>query len=135
MNKNLNFPDIFFSIFSGNKKFYGFIGSVIEYSVQKKQWEIRNSVNDEVLAFMNSSKKLPIGEQPWYFVQECKEHDKPWRLLNLHKDVKFPGHFCCKNGQCLETKYVCDTIPHCNDKSDEDESICSPGINSLDISV
>ena len=85
-------------------------------------------MNNTVIAFTNSTDKLPIGEHPWYFVsQQCKEPGNPWRILNLHKDVKFPGHFCCKSGQCIKSKFVCDGIFNCKDKSDEDEYLCSPG--------
>ena len=39
--------------------------------------------------------------------------------------VEQPGKFCCNDGFCLESKYVCDKLPHCEDGEDEARDICA----------
>ena len=62
---------------------------------------------------------MPIGTHRWYFSTGCNDLGKPWRLLNLHEDVDFPGNFCCDDGYCIDSELVCDNVPDCGDKSDE----------------
>ena len=50
---------------------------------------------------------------------KCTDQGVPWRLLNLHIEVDQPGHFCCDDGKCIKSQYVCDNVKHCDDKSDE----------------
>ena len=44
--------------------------------------------------------------------------------MHLHVKVEKPGDFCCNDGVCIDAKYVCDNIPHCEDGEDEDVEIC-----------
>ena len=44
--------------------------------------------------------------------------------MHLHLKVQQPGKFCCNDGFCLESKYVCDKLPHCEDGEDEAWDIC-----------
>ena len=44
--------------------------------------------------------------------------------MNLHVKVEKPGDFCCNDGVCIDAKFVCDNIPHCEDGEDEDVEIC-----------
>ncbi|CAB0021057.1 unnamed protein product [Nesidiocoris tenuis] len=35
------------------------------------------------------------------------------------------NEFACNNGQCVHRQYLCDDIPDCSDRSDEDENYCA----------
>lgn len=35
------------------------------------------------------------------------------------------GEFMCASGQCILQEWKCDDDPDCDDKSDEDPSLCS----------
>ena len=61
-----------------------------------------------------------MGVHHWYFLDSaCRDENVPWRSLNLHTSVEQPGHFCCEDGNCIKSGYVCDNVKHCEDNSDE----------------
>ena len=93
----------------------------------QQQWELKNVNSNDVIAISNTTRKLPIGVHKWYFLSKCTDPGQPWRLLNLHRDVPLPGHFCCGDGHCIKSELVCDSVPHCADESDEYQ--CSSGHN------
>ena len=114
-------------IFSGQNKLTGFINSILEYSKVTEQWEIRSGFNNTLMAFTNETTDFPEGMHPWYFDSNCKDESFSWRMLKIHRHVKLPGYFCCDDGHCIKSDLACDSIPHCRDNSDEDETKCSPG--------
>ena len=114
-------------IFSDNTIFIGYKNTKIEYSNLNQQWELKYANNNDVIAISNTTGKLPIGVHKWYFSSKCSDPGQPWRLLNLHRDVPLPGHFCCGDGHCIKSELVCDSVPHCADVSDEYR--CSSGCN------
>ena len=67
--------------------------------------------------------KWPIGVHSWTFLKEfkCVDDDKTGkRRLNLYPaDTLEPGTFCCHDGHCIDSERVCDSIPDCQDGSDE----------------
>ena len=72
------------------------------------------------MAFLNATSDLPVGVHHWYFLDSaCRDENVPWRSLNLHTSVEQPGHFCCEDGNCIKSGYVCDNVKHCEDNSDE----------------
>ena len=117
----------YYLVFSDNRIFIGYMNTKIEYSSISLQWEFKKVNNSEVIAVTNDTKEMPIGVHKWYFSSKCHDPGKPWRLLNLHRDVLLPGHFCCGDGHCIQSELVCDSIPHCFDESDEYQ--CSSGHN------
>ena len=114
-------------IFSGQNKLTGFINSILEYSKVTEQWEIRSGFNNTLMAFTNETTDFPEGMHPWYFDSNCKDEASSWRMLKIHRHVKLPGYFCCDDGHCIKSDLACDSIPHCRDNSDEDETKCSLG--------
>ena len=67
--------------------------------------------------------KLPIGNNQWYFTQSnCSDEGKEYRTLNLLQDAEQPGNFCCYDGTCFSSEFVCDGTLHC--ESGEDEDFC-----------
>ena len=72
---------------------------------------------------MNSSADLPLGSHAWYFTDgsSCSEPGQPWRRLNLHLPVPQPGHYCCHDGECINSDLVCDSFDHCDNGEDEDK--------------
>ena len=41
------------------------------------------------------------------------------KQLHLHQAVDQPGNFCCDDGKCIPSQFVCDSRNHCDDNSDE----------------
>ena len=119
----------YYLVFSDNRIFIGNKNTKIEYSSLSLQWEFKKVKNSEVIAVTNDTKEMPIGVHKWYFSSKCHDPGKQWRILNLHRDVLLPGHFCCGDGHCIQSELVCDSVPHCFDESDEYQ--CSPGHNLL----
>ena len=89
-------------------------------NTKENQWEIRNLLNNETIAKMNSSSGFPFGTNKWYFVlEDCRDPSVDWRLLNFHLKVDRPGMFCCEDGVCIDSELVCNGDWNCADKSDE----------------
>ena len=99
--RNGNFHYFFICLF-----FDGFLKIV--YSEQTQSWQIVNITNtDQVFASMNGSEgnDFPIGLHQWMFERtDCSDPwDDEFRSLQLHRDVRQPGYFCCDDGTCLGT--------------------------------
>ena len=60
----------------------------------------------------NSNNSNIRGNPGWKFLDDkCK--DENGTLLNLHLDVPQPGHFCCNDGECINSNFVGDDVTHC----------------------
>ena len=107
----------------------GYKTTKMQFVEQRQRWEIINIRFEKTLAFFNETKVLPIGKQKWFFDESigCSEKDKTFRFLNLHLKVEQPGHFCCNDGRCIDSKLVCNDIKNCKDGEDEE---CDLFINS-----
>ena len=106
-----------------NVEFIGYFSSKIRYSAEYKRWEIVNTFSGEILAYMNGTSKIPFGFNHWYFPQSnCISEGKKFRTLNFHKYVEQPGYYCCHDGTCFTSDFVCDGARHCD--SGEDELNC-----------
>ena len=106
-------------------EFIGFVSSKIMYSATRKRWEIKKTLDNKIVAYMNSTSNLPIGTHPWYFTKSnCTDGGKMYRTLNFHKYVEQPGNFCCNDGTCFTSEFVCDGIPQCNSEEDENTANC-----------
>ena len=98
--------------------FVGLIGSEMKYSTGR--WEILDSFTNEILAYMNGISQIPLGKNQWHFpLSNCSDKGKDYRTLIFHKYVEQPGHYCCNDGTCLTSKYVCDGVQHCDGGEDE----------------
>ena len=51
------------------------------------------------------------------------EPGQQFRSLSLHRSLAQPGWFCCDDGHCLESRFVCNNLPDCSGQ--EDERNCS----------
>ena len=86
------------------------------YSETNIRWEIVFSSNNSLLAFTNQT-EFPVGSHPWKFLDEkCVDGESTWRMLLLHKTVEKPGYFCCGDGSCISSEFVCDNNQHCDDR-------------------
>ena len=103
-------------------KFTGLTGTEMKYSYTNNRWQIVESFSKETLAFMIGT-KLPFGINKWYFPQsKCSDAGSEYRTLNFHKYVEQPGNYCCNDGNCFTSEFVCDGVRHC--ASGEDELNC-----------
>ena len=92
----------------------------MKYSTVIKRWELVDSFSKEVLAYMNGTSQIPFGMNPWHFpVSKCSDEGKNYRTLIFHKYVEQPGHYCCNDGTCFTSEYVCDGANHCDGGEDE----------------
>ena len=122
-----------FYVFVNATYLLGYTSSEIIFNSKDIQWEIRNTRTGAVSAVMNETVKFPIGLHKWYFLNKtCKEDfaNSNYRFLKMHLDVDEPGHFCCNDGFCIKSEFVCDDIHHC--KNSEDEKGCELISNPLD---
>ena len=86
----------------------------------ESQWEIWNTDKNKIVATMNETSGFPLGTWNWNFLDsKCMDEDKNTRRLNLHLKVTQPGHFCCENGACIDSKFVCDGNSQCPHREDE----------------
>ena len=82
------------------------------YNSDDTKWEIISTRTGSILAEILGNGTIPIGLQRWKFLDDkCK--DKNGTLLNLHLDVPQPGHFCCSDGECINSNFVGDDVTHC----------------------
>ena len=123
-----------FYIFVNATYMLGYTSSEIILNEKYKQWEIRNRVSGVVSAIMNDTRRFPIGMNKWYFINEtCRDSVGNYRHMKMHLDVDEPGNFCCNDGSCIKSEFVCDEIHHC--KTFEDEEGCELILNPLDKST
>ena len=62
---------------------------------------------------------FPLGKLGWNGSCEDREGSGS-RTMLLHLYAEQPGHFCCDNGFCMDSKLRCDFKQHCLDNSDEE---------------
>ena len=104
------------------REFLGYIQSKIVFSPLNKRWEIvKMRDSNKVLAYMIQNKEtdFPIGNHNWTFTGNCTDPGVEFRTLNLHARVDQPGHFCCGDGSCIQSKLVCNHFAECEDGTDE----------------
>ena len=83
---------------------------------KEKAWEIRDSMSGQMIAVSESrslESPFPLGTVQWRTGSERTE------LSVLRLSSCSPGQFGCHDGLCVDIKYRCDMIHHCQDKSDE----------------
>ena len=108
-----------FYVFKSESELMGMTSTRMIFSSRSLGWEIvdRND-EDKIFAFTNQSEVIPLGKHRWYFEDDsCGDLE-----LNLHREVEKPGHFCCDDGSCIDSKLVCNNFPDCQDGTDEEVS-------------
>ena len=96
--------------------------------IENDGWEIHDSFTGETLGTLDGISKIPIGTNLWSF-QMLLDYDygSSWiteeKGLNFHKYVDQPGNFCCNDGTCFTSEFVCDGLFHC--PSGDDELMCT----------
>ena len=120
--KNIN-VDVYF-VMETPELFLGYIFSKIIYSKLENRWELINTVKNNLLAFTEETPQgPPIGANKWNFSDlECRDDGKEFRTLHLHLEVEQPGNFCCFDGSCIKSEFVCDGFSDC--QGEEDEKDC-----------
>ena len=105
--------------------FLGYTSSRLVFSEDNSRWEIVNNTNtSQLLAFMESGVRFPLGLHQWYFLaSNCTDPGTENRSLNFHLNVQQPGSFCCQDGHCIPSRFVCNNLPDC--REEEDEKNCS----------
>ena len=105
-------------VFINSTYLLGYMNTEITFN-EDKLWRIRSVRNGTTLATLNTD-TFPIGQNQWLFEQNiCRDRNETFRTMNLHLDVPQPGAFCCEDGMCIPSEFVCDNIPQCNNKEDE----------------
>ena len=97
----------------------GYLKTEMKWNGASNQWEIWNLEDKTLAATMNQTKGFPLGTYQWYILDTDCADDNKTRRLNLHYQVKRPGHFCCDNGICINSNFVCDGNINCEDGEDE----------------
>ena len=80
---------------------------------ENSEWHIKTSGRKTVLT--TGGDMLPLGVKEWI---GTPGYDVNMRLI-LHQKVEQPGFFCCDDGECIPSEYVCDSVQTCEDNSDE----------------
>lgn len=44
-----------------------------------------------------------------------------WLIFFFYSQLKCNNHFRCKDSHCIRNEWVCDGVPDCPDKSDEEK--------------
>ena len=100
------------------KVFIGNLKTKITWSSER--WELKALKDDATIAYLDGTNDYPFGKHKWYFTNsECKDPGKGFRTLLLHQEVDQPGKFCCDDGKCIDSQFVCDNNQHCDDNTDE----------------
>ena len=120
--KNIN-VDVYF-VMESPELFLGYIFSKIMYSESNNRRELVSTVNNSLIAFTNETpEKPPIGTNKWLFSfphKNCQDvAGAQFRTLHLHLEVEQPGTFCCFDGSCIKSDFVCDGFSDCQDEEDE----------------
>ena len=116
----------------------GYTGSTMAFSLNNSRWEIVSTNNtSDVLAFLErNDTDFPIGVNSWILLDtNCSDPGGESRSLQLHLEVEQPGHFCCDDGTCVDSRQVCDDSSDCQDKTDERNCIflhLDPSVNDTE---
>ena len=108
-----------FYMMTSSTELVGYTQTTMMFNTSEKRWEIVMTRDNTLLAYTTSISEFPIGSHPWYFVDvdnPCTDKNVTWRMLLLHLTVEEPGHFCCGDGKCIDSDYVCDNNQHCDDR-------------------
>ena len=97
----------------------GYLKTEMKWNGASNQWEIWNLEDRTLAATMNQTNGFPLGTYQWYILDTDCADDNETRRLNLHYQVKRPGHFCCDDGICINSNFVCDGNINCEDGEDE----------------
>ena len=77
---------------------------------------------DSKVLSVASSPDFPLGKLLWTMGENgtCEDREGSGsRTMLLHLYTEQPGHFCCDNGYCMDSRLRCDFKQHCLDNSDE----------------
>ena len=85
-----------------------------EISFFNNRWNMVNT-NKQIVGWSEST-TLPLGVTEWSMSGVSGDKTE---MMNLHRSVEQPGHFCCDTGECISSGLVCDNKKHCADSSDE----------------
>ena len=121
---SLDSPADSFYVVRDSQEFLGFIQTKMVLNTARRRWEIQFSKNNSLIAFMNETLELPVGQHHWHFLSNDCRDDELSQSLNFHVSVSQPGWFCCSDGTCIDSELVCDNKYHCLDRSDEDKVRC-----------
>lgn len=109
-----------FYLMKENTELMGYIKTKMVWSANESRWQIFDITQEKLLAYSEHYIRFPIGTHQWKIIEEnCVEGNDSWRALLLHAAVYEPGHFCCANGHCFDSEFVCDLASDCDDNSDE----------------
>ena len=104
---------------SPRKHIEGYKKTNIVWDAHRKTWRFMNLKTKTVVAFTNNTYNYPIGTHKWYFTnRRCTDNNVPWRKMTLHVHAQ-KGDFCCENGMYIKSRFRCDKLFDCRDKSDE----------------
>ena len=107
----------------GQELYQGRSSSIIKYDRNTKVWQLYNSNdNSRILTSSASWESYFIGQQQVNFHQAKEEKCFKEKLVQKVKLTScLKGFFTCHNGDCITMSKRCDQIPHCKDKSDEED--------------
>ena len=73
------------NIFSGHRQLTGYTRSMLLYSEDNARWEIWDNFNNRLQATLNSTAPMPIGVNPWQFVEaeECRNEKSLYRKVTF----------------------------------------------------
>ena len=107
----------------GRHDIIGWKTSRIIWKEDQSRWNIENMKTGKVLAYTNSTHDYPLGVREWYFTSGlCKDLGaQKYRRMNLNSCKE--NEFSCDDGKCVDMKLRCDRSYHCEDFSDEKETV------------
>ena len=105
---------------NGTVVFMGLTGTMIRFLPKTNKWRLDVSIENIIGWTSAEETSFILGRHDWSIdgdLAKCSK-DQPSQLKMSSCDTD--GEFTCDDGQCVTMTQMCDQIPNCKDKSDEE---------------
>ena len=104
----------------GRTVFMGLTGTIIKFLPTTSEWRLYVSMENTIGWTSAEETSFILGRHDWNIEKDLAECSKGGSSQLKMSSCNTDGEFTCDDGQCVTMIQRCDQIPHCKDKTDEE---------------